>query len=124
MSDRDPLALVRAHIAAFNARDLDTVLSHFADDAVFSTGQDVLVGRRAIRGLFAGAFEAPFEAALELRAAVVQGDTAACELVETLTLRGASTELALAGFYVVRDGLLGRVKVYREGSADAGDLPA
>jgi uncharacterized protein len=113
------LDVVREHVAAFNAGDLDGVMAGFEEAAVFSTGAEVLVGARAIRALFAGAFSAPFEARLELRATTVEGDTAACELVEHLALDDGSSHLvAMAAFYTVRDGRLARVKVYREGTAD------
>jgi uncharacterized protein len=112
------LDVVRGHIAAFNAGDLDALMARFADGAVFSTGEDVLVGTRAIRALFAGAFSAPFEARLELRTSTVEGDTAACELVEHLQLGGGEAHLIpMAAFYTVRGGQLARVKVYREGTA-------
>ena len=114
----DPvLAAVHAHIAAFNAADLDAVLSGFAEDAVFSAGEDVFIGRRSIAQLFGAAFAPGVEASMELRSAVVQGDTAACELSERITFQGQSLEFAIAAFYTVRDARLARVKVYREGPA-------
>lgn len=118
-----PLAAARAHLHAFNARDLDSVSAGFADDAVFATGDDLVVGRRGITAFFAEAFSQPLRAELELRRGLQQGETAACELAERLTLDdGRAHELALAAFYTVRGGLLVRVKVYREDAAtlDAG----
>ena len=109
------LAAVHAHIAAFNAADLDGVLAGFAEDAVFSAGEDVFIGRRSIAELFGAAFAPGIEASMELRSAVVQGDTAACELAERITFEGQSLEFAIAAFYTVRDARLARVKVYREG---------
>lgn len=112
----DPLAVVRAHLAAFNARDLDAVMATFQEDAVFSTADHLVVGSRGIAALFGDAFR-EFEASLELRAAVVQDDTVACELTERVTAEGMGAELPLAAFYTVRGGRLARVKVYREGTA-------
>ena len=115
----DPvLAAVRAHIAAFNAADLDAVLAGFAEDAVFSAGEDVFIGRRSIAELFGAAFGPGIEASMELRSAVVQGDTVAAELAERIMFQGQSLEFAIAAFYTVRDARLARVKVYREGPAD------
>ncbi len=113
----DVLRRVEAHLAAFNARDVDACIDGFSTDAVFATGEELFVGRRSIRALFTDSFAAPLDAVLELRQAVVSGETAACELVERITVEGATCELPLAAFYTVRAGELVRVKIYREGSA-------
>lgn len=110
------IAAVEAHVAAFNAKDVDAVVEGFADDAVFTAGEDLLVGRRALRAFFTDAFGAHVEARLELRRALVQGETAACELVETLASQGHALTFELAAFYTVREGRLARVRVYRDHS--------
>ena len=109
------LGTVAAHLSAFNARDANAVVALFTDDAVFATADELVVGRRALSALFSQAFAEPVGAALELRRAVVDGDTAACELVETLALPGGATaELPVAAFYTVHSGALARVRVYRD----------
>ena len=114
----DAVAAVEAHLSAFNARDADAVLATFSDDAVFSNADDTIEGRPALSALFRDAFEAPLRAHLELRNAVVNGDTVACELVEQLHYAGTTFEAALAGFFTVREGLLVRVRIYREGTSE------
>lgn len=112
------LDAVKAHLAAFNDRDLERVLALFAEDAVFATAEQLVVGRRGLRVLFADAFAQPLRVTLTLRRAVVAGDHAACELLERLDLPGAApVELDVAGFYTAHDGYFARVRVYR-------DLPA
>ena len=114
-SRADVLGPVEAHLAAFNARDVNGVMALFAEDAVFATADQIVVGRRGLRVLFGDSFAAPVTAALELRHAVIADDTAACELVERLTLpSGETTELPVAAFYTVRDGTLVRIRVYRD----------
>lgn len=109
------LAAVEAHLDAFNAGDADRVVAQFADDGVFASAGSLVVGRRGLHRLFADSFAAPVTATLELRRAVVQGDTVACELLERLSLPdGSSTQLDVAAFYTVRDGHLVRIRVYRE----------
>lgn len=109
------LDAVEAHLRAFNARDVEAVLTLFAHDAVFATADGLVVGRRALRALFTEAFQEPAGAALELRRAVVEADTAACELVERLALPdGGAAELPVAAFYTVIRGELARVRVYRD----------
>lgn len=110
----DVLAAVEHHLAAFNDRALDAVVAGFDPEGVFATADQIVVGRRALRTLFADAFAAPVTASLHLRRALGSGDTVACELVERLTAAGATQELDVAAFYTVRAGLLARVRVYRD----------
>ena len=114
------LALVEAHLAAFNAGDVDGLMVGFADDAIFATGEHLVVGVRGIRAMFADAL-ANLAPALQLQAAVVQGEVVACELTEQLTVEGATFDFALAAFYTVRRNRIVRVKVYREGSSEPPD---
>jgi len=104
------LAVVEAHLAAFNARDADLVAALFAEDAVMAAGDQLVVGRRSLQSVFAGSFAAPLHPTLELRRAVVEGDTAACELAEHLP----GTILEVAAFFTVRAGELARLRIYRE----------
>lgn len=115
-----PLAVVQAHLHAYNARDLDALLATFAEDAVFAAGDQLVVGQRGLRLLFADAFAVPADAQMRLHRAVVEGDTVACELAERITVSGADHELDVAAFYTVREDLLTRVRVYRDPS---GGLP-
>jgi hypothetical protein len=117
MEEPSPLAAVEAHIAAFNADDLDALVAGFSDDAIFATGEDLFVGARGIRALFADAL-ANLDATLELRRAAVQGGLVACELTERIVVSGVVHELHLAAFYTVRAGRIARAKIYREGTAD------
>jgi hypothetical protein len=115
VTDREgPLPAVEAHLAAFNAADLDAVMAGFDDDAVFSTIDQTIVGSRAIRSLFAESFAAPIAAELVLERVVVGGDTAACELAEHLTVEGTTHTIDVAAFYTVRRGRIARVRIYRD----------
>lgn len=114
----DAVQAVREHLAAFNTGDLDALAASFTEDAVFAAGGEVVIGRRAIAGVFADALAAPVEAVLELRRAVVDGSEIACELVERLGADEDAPELAVAAFYSVRNGRLARARVYRDHGAD------
>lgn len=107
-------AAVDAHLAAFNAGDADRIAAGFAEDAVFVAADQVVIGRRAIHALFRDAFAAPVDARLEVQQVYVEGGTAACELIEHLSLGGDAQQFPVAAFYTVRDGLLARVRVYRD----------
>jgi len=110
----DPLAVVEAHLAAFNAADLDAVMDGFAGDAVLSMADHTVIGARAIRALFADSFASPVAAELTVTRTVVHGDTIACELTEQLTVEGSTHTIDVAAFYTVRDGHLVRVRIYRD----------
>lgn len=116
-SDIPVLDIVQAHFAAFNAADIDALMAGFAEDAVFATGEHLVIGSRGIRAMFTDAL-ATLAPALELQAAVVQGEVVACEVTERLTVDGSEFQFALAAFYTVRRGRIVRVKVYREGTAE------
>ena len=122
-SEREDAAIldvVQAHLDAFNARDVDALMAGFADDAVFSTGDHMVVGSRGLRAMFSDAL-ATLSPNLQPTSTVVQRGTVACELIERLTVEGTQFEFALAAFFHVHRGQIVRVKVYREGSADARD---
>ncbi|WP_165492064.1 nuclear transport factor 2 family protein [Egibacter rhizosphaerae] len=112
--DTDPLSAVHAHLEAFNAGDVERVVATFREDALFVAGDQVVVGHRALRAMFADAFAAPVEAQLTLNHVVVSGATAACELTETLEVEGSTHSLDVAAFYTAQRGQLVRVKVYRD----------
>lgn len=112
----EPVEVVRAHLDAFNAGDVDALLAVFAEDAVFATGEHLVIGARGLRAMFSEAL-AELSPTLTLRGQVVQGEVVACELSEQLTVEGTEFAFALAAFYTVRDGRIVRVKVYREGTA-------
>jgi ketosteroid isomerase-like protein len=104
------------HLAAFNAHDTDRVLAGLAPDAVWITGRDVATGRAALAEVFDDWLWSlrPQLATVNL---IADGDTAAAELREQLTVDGATREYAIAAFFNVRDGLITHAKIYREGNA-------
>lgn len=110
-------AAVLEHVAAFNAHDADRVVRGLADDVVWATGSDVLHGRAALRGVFDDWLWG-MSPRLDVRSLIVEGDRAAMECVESMTVDGRGVEFAIAVHVTVRGGVLAGVKVYREGTAD------
>ena len=108
-------AIVR-HLAAFNAHDTDRLLAGLAPDAVWITGHDVATGRAALAEVFDDWLWS-MRPRLEVVALVVDGDTVAAELRESLTVDGATREFAIAAFFRIENGLITRAKIYREGNA-------
>lgn len=109
--------LVRAHVDAFNARDLARLLAGFADDARWVTGRYSASGRRELTELFDGAMKALLPT-LAITDLIAGADRAAAQMVEHYTHDGVEHVDHIAGFFVFRDGLIASAKIYREGSAD------
>jgi hypothetical protein len=108
--------LVEEHVAAFNAHDVRRVLDGLADDVVWQTGSDMFVGLRQVERLLreaAGLFPM-----LEIKSMLVGGQRAAVEMTERYLHEGRTREVAIAVFFSFDRGLISRVKVFREGSAD------
>ncbi|SEK90651.1 nuclear transport factor 2 family protein [Streptacidiphilus jiangxiensis] len=108
---------IREHLRAFNDRDLPALLAGFTDDAVWITGRSVARGRTELTELFTGALEHLLPT-LTLENLLVDGDRAACQMVEHFTVSGHRREAPVAGFYHLRDGRISSAKIYREGSAE------
>lgn len=109
--------LVRRHVAAFNAKDVEALLADFTDDATWITG-DHTVPEGGLREFFTQAMGALLP---ELRVVRVidGGDVVAAEMTETWTNRGVAKRAALIAVLDLVEGRIARAKVYREGSADA-----
>jgi hypothetical protein len=113
----DPASVVRRHVDAFNAHDLDALMGCFSEDATWVTGADGFQGDAALRELFANAFE-ELTPQLHLLSLLAQGDLVACELREDYSAAGVERSDHIAGFYRVEAGRITAAKIYREGSAD------
>jgi hypothetical protein len=119
VTDPDAAAVVRTHVDAFNARDLDALMDGFTGDALWITGTSVARGRDELTELFAGAMEGLLPT-LTIQDLLAEGDRAACQMVERLTVAGEERTFPIAAFYQLRDGRIASAKVYREGSAEIG----
>lgn len=108
---------VLEHVAAFNAHDRERILAGLAADVTWSTGRDTRHGQAALTELFDdGLWElAPHLHVVRL---LVEGDRAAAEIVETLTIDGAQHVFAIACFFDLQHAVIHRVTVFREGTAD------
>ena len=109
--------VVRRHIEAFNAHDLDALMACFSANATWVTGTDSFRGAAALQELFAAAFEGLLPR-LHLLNLLVQGDLVACELREDYVAEEVERTDYIAGFYRVAAGVITQAKIYREGSAD------
>ncbi|MBI5825541.1 MAG: nucleoside hydrolase [Chloroflexi bacterium] len=53
----DPIAIMESYEAAWNTKDLDAVMEHFAEDAVETNGAGTFKGKDEIRGIYEQAIE-------------------------------------------------------------------
>jgi uncharacterized protein (TIGR02246 family) len=104
-----PAAVVQRQLAAYNARDLETLLSIYADDAQLLEFPDTVVaqGREALRERFAARFREPNLHAV-LRHRVVAGDRVIDHECVTRTFPQGPGTIELTMIYEVRDGRIAR----------------
>ena len=114
----DAAAVVRRHVDAFNAGDIDALMACFGEDPTWVTGTDRFHGTADLRELFAGAF-AELSPRLHVQSLLAQENLVACELREDYSVAGVERSEHIAGFYRVENGVIAAAKIYREGSADA-----
>lgn len=108
---------VAEHLAAFNAHDTQRLLAGLAEDALWTTGRDRIRGREALAGIFDDWLWA-MNPSLEPRAVIADGELAAAELTERLTVEGEPQQFPIAVFFRFADGLIKQATVYREGNAE------
>jgi ketosteroid isomerase-like protein len=107
----DAIDVIRAVTAAFDRHDLDGIIAHFADDAIFegprgpeAWGQR-FVGRDAIRAAFAGRFEGIPDVRYGGDAHFVDGDRGASEwTLSGTTTTGQRIEVRGCDLWTFRDG--------------------
>ena len=97
--------------AAFDAHDLDAILGHFADDAVFEgpRGKDPwgtrFVGKEAVREGFAARFSGIPDVRYRDEGAFVDGDRGASEwTLSGTTTSGERIEVRGCDLWTIRDG--------------------
>ncbi|WP_405730084.1 nuclear transport factor 2 family protein [Streptomyces sp. NBC_01537] len=119
MTETSAATVIHNHVQAFNARDLDALMSGFTDAALWITGKTAARGRAEIAELFSEAMTGLLPE-LTVHTLLVQGDQAACQMTETLTVGGRTESFPIAAFYVLHDSRIASAKIYREGSAEIG----
>ena len=110
MQHDDAMEMLRAICAAFDRHDLDGIMAHFADDAVFESprgpeawGQRV-VGKAAVREAFAGRFSGIPDVRYQDDAHFVDGDRGASEwTLSGTTVDGQRIEVRGCDLWTFRD---------------------
>jgi hypothetical protein len=112
----DVAELVREHVAAFNALDVERVLRGLSAGIVWQTGADTFVGTEEVAGLLRSA--GGLSPRLDVVDLLTDGDRAAVEMTERYWHEGREHQTRIAVFFWFDGELITRVKVFREGSAD------
>ena len=111
MDHDEAIEMLGAITAAFDAHDLDAILAHFADDAVFEgpRGKDPwgtrFVGKEAVREGFAARFSGIPDVRYRDEGAFVDGDRGASEwTLSGTTTSGEPIEVRGCDLWTIRDG--------------------
>lgn len=111
MEHDEAISVVRAITAAFDAHDVDGILVHFADDAVFDSprGPDPwgqrFVGKEQVRAGFAGRFAGIPNVRYQQDEHFVDGDRGASEwTLSGTTTEGQPIEVRGCDLWTFRDG--------------------
>ena len=111
MQHDEAMQMLRSIAAAFDGHDLDGIMAHFADDAVFESprGPDPwgrrFVGREEIRTAFAGRFSGIPDVRYRQDDHFVDGDRGASEwTLSGTTTDGERLEIRGCDLWTIRDG--------------------
>ena len=111
MEHDEAVEMLRSIAAAFDRHDLDGIMGHFADDAVFESprGPDPwgrrFVGREEVRTAFAGRFSGIPDVRYRQDDHFVDGDRGASEwTLSGTTTEGERLEIRGCDLWTIRDG--------------------
>ena len=113
------MAMLQTIAAAFDAHDLDAIMSHFGDDAVFESprGTEALgtrfIGREAVRAAFAGRFSGIPDVRYQQDEHFVDGERGASEwTLSGTTTDGVRLEIRGCDLWTFRDGRIAKKDSY------------
>lgn len=105
------IEMLRAIAARFDSHDLDAIMAHFTEDAVFETphGQEAwgrrVIGREAVRAAFADRFAGIPDVRYQQDDHFVDGDRGASEwTLSGTTVDGERLEIRGCDLWTFRDG--------------------
>src|SRR3954453_12560585 len=125
MSVDDDIAVIRANSSAFSDRDVDTMLTYYAPDAVVADqrrhGLGTFTGHAELRPYYLSIFHAVDAMREQLEGLAAGGGVVVChcELWARLPTdrSGAGFNAPYGMVLTLRDGLITRLEVYEDGAA-------
>jgi ketosteroid isomerase-like protein len=119
MDHDDAMRMLRSIAAGFDGQNLDGILAHFADDAVFESprGPDPwgrrFVGKEAVRAAIAGRFSGIPDVRYQQDDHFVDGDRGASEwTMSGTTTDGERLEIRGCDLWTIRDGKIAKKDSY------------
>jgi limonene-1,2-epoxide hydrolase len=108
----DPDALVTAFCAAWARRDVDELMTYFADDATYhNIPMEPAVGAAAIRTFLEGFLAMTSDISFEVHRQVATAGVVMNERTDTMTIGGNTIALPVAGVFEIADG---RIAAWRD----------
>ncbi len=124
-SDEIISALLDDIINAYNARDVDTIMSFFAEDAIFDSAVGTSMhggrfeGKAAIREAISNAFEIVERLHYTAQDVNIVGDKAYCEIRRKSALKsGELIDILMVDVITFRDGLMVHKDTYYKQRTD------
>ncbi len=109
----EPGALVKSLADAWAAKDIDLIMSHFTDDAVYhNIPMEPAVGADAVRATIEGFLAMAESITFETLHEVVDGDLVLNERVDTFVMDGNTVPIKVMGIFELRDGRIAKWRDY------------
>jgi ketosteroid isomerase-like protein len=115
----EAVGMLKAITAAFDSHDLDAILEHFTEDAVFEGPRGTeawgtrFVGKQAIREAFAARFSGIPDVRYRDEGTFVDGDRGASEWTLTgTTISGEPVQVRGCDLWTIRDGKIAKKDSY------------
>ena len=119
MDHDEAVGMLKAITAAFDSHDLDAILEHFTEDAVFEGPRGTeawgtrFVGKQAIREAFAARFSGIPDVRYRDEGTFVDGDRGASEWTLTgTTISGEPVQVRGCDLWTIRDGKIAKKDSY------------
>ena len=119
MDHDEAVGMLKAITAAFDSHDLDAILEHFTEDAVFEGPRGTeawgtrFVGKQAIREAFAARFSGIPDVRYRDEGTFVDGDRGASEwTLAGTTISGEPVQVRGCDLWTIRDGKIAKKDSY------------
>ena len=107
-----PTDVVRSFCAAWSRLDIEELIAHFTDDAVYhNMPGPPAVGRAAVRATIERFLEGWTRTDWEIRNLVASGDLVFCERVDRTDIGDKHVDLPLVGVFEIENG---RIRAWRD----------
>jgi len=110
-------SIIRNILEAFNKKDLISMLSFFADDAIYIRSEGTFRGKEEIKQYYTWTFSNYSEITLTEKVIIAEGEKAVLEwAIEGTSVRGGGKKLQLQGLdiFEFKNGKVQQVHIYQD----------